>query len=103
MSRLSSLLLVAASLLSFVCSPAAGGPQTVMVPMSDGVKLATDVYLPDGKRPFPIVLVRTPYGRENVAGGLAKVGAAAGVAMVFQDMRGRFGSGGENLPFLGCG
>ncbi|NIP24987.1 MAG: hypothetical protein GWN67_12045, partial [Phycisphaerae bacterium] len=25
--------------------------QTVMVPMRDGVKLATDIYLPDGKGP----------------------------------------------------
>jgi len=103
MSRLSVLSLLAASVLSLICSSAAGGPQTAMAPMGDGVKLATDVYLPEGNRPFPVVLVRTPYGREEVGGRQAKAGVASGVAMVFQDMRGRFGSEGENLPFLGCG
>ena len=82
-----------------VAAPAAGA-RTVMVAMSDGVKLATDVYLPEGKGPFPVVLMRTPYGRRRGSPtGLVQ----QGYAVVKQDMRGRFDSEGENLPFIGCG
>lgn len=36
------------------------------IPMRDGIKLATDIYLPKGIRePVPAVLVRTPYGKEE--------------------------------------
>lgn len=34
--------------------------QQHMVPMRDGARLATDVYLPDGDGPFPAALVRLP-------------------------------------------
>ena len=76
--------------------------QTVMVPMSDGVRLASDVYLPPGDGPWPVVLSRTPYSRKG-AGGVARMVALMGYAGVVQDMRGRFDSEGENLPFIGCG
>ncbi len=52
---------------------------TVMVPMRDGVKLATDVHLPpEGGQPFPVVLVRTVYGRgdASLASGLHRAGIA---------------------------
>lgn len=74
--------------------------QTIMLPMSDGVRLATDVILPPGKGPFPVVLMRTPYNKSRSGAG---VGVALGYAIVSQDMRGRFASEGENLPFIGCG
>jgi predicted acyl esterase len=81
---------------------AAAGRETVMVPMGDGVRLATDVYLPPGDGPWPVVLTRTPYGRGQAGlGGL--VATSMGYAGVSQDMRGRFDSEGENLPFIGCG
>ena len=43
---------------------------TIMVPMRDGVRLATDVYLPsqNGRTlpgPWPVILERTPYGRHR--------------------------------------
>ncbi len=43
--------------------PAPGDPRArqELVPMRDGVRLATDVYLPEGPGPFPAVLVRLPY------------------------------------------
>ncbi len=75
--------------------------QTVMVPMTDGVKLATDIHLPPGEGPWPTILMRTPYNRKR--GGPAAVAARLGYAGVIQDMRGRFDSEGENLPFIGCG
>jgi len=77
--------------------------KTFMVRMSDGVRLATDVVLPPvGSGPWPAVLSRTPYGR-NKMGGASLVAALLGYAAVTQDMRGRFDSEGENLPFIGCG
>ena len=42
-------------------------PETIMVPMRDGIRLATDVYLPDGAGPFPVILERTPYGRQETS------------------------------------
>ena len=76
--------------------------KTFMVEMGDGVHLATDVVLPPmGEGPWPAVLSRTPYGRTQ--GGAPQVAAMLGYAAVSQDMRGRFDSEGENLPFIGCG
>ena len=65
---------------------------TVMVPMRDGIRLATDVYLPP-ELPAPVVVMRTPYER----GADANVGAfmslaRRGFAVVSQDCRGTGGS-----------
>src|SRR5579864_6367502 len=69
--------------------------QTSQVAMSDGVKLATDVYLPAaGKAPYPAILVRTPYGK-SVGQGMAGNLCPLGYALVVQDMRGRFASEGQ--------
>ena len=37
----------------------------VMVPMRDGVTLATDVWIPDGDEPRAALLVRLPYGKNS--------------------------------------
>ncbi len=76
--------------------------QTVMVPMRDGKRLATDIYRPYGDGPFPALLSRTPYGRTK-AGKDGSGFTREGFVFVMQDMRGRFDSEGENLPFVGCG
>lgn len=88
-------------------SPAPGADPrpdlTVMVPMSDGTKLATDAYLPlRGGPRWPVRLIRTPYGRTRYN---REYGAQAqqGYVMVLQDMRGRFDSEGKDLAFLDCG
>lgn len=73
-------------------------PQAVMVPMRDGVRLATDVYLPFTNGSHPVILGRTPYGKATSA-GFAADGARRGYVVVVQDTRGRHGSEGENLPF----
>lgn len=37
-----------------------------MVPMRDGIHLATDIYLPAGSDgPFPVVIERTPYDKSK--------------------------------------
>src|SRR5919199_3946785 len=71
----------------------------VMVPMRDGVRLATDVYRLDGAAPAPVLLARTPYDKER---GVASTGVPfdifravqAGYAVAIQDVRGRFASEG---------
>ena len=74
-----------------------------MVPMRDGVELATDVYLPEGAGPFPAVLVRLPYdknGRYCWMPFIARHFIARGYAFLPQDVRGKFRSGGEPLAFV---
>jgi hypothetical protein len=70
----------------------------VMVPMRDGVRLATDVYLPgvDGKpidEKLPVILERRPYNKDG-CGGSGRYYAAQGYAFVAQDTRGRYKSEG---------
>ncbi len=65
----------------------------VTIRTSDGATLATDVYLPAGKGPFPIILMRTPYGKES-RGRHAHIFNARGYAYVVQDVRGKFNSSG---------
>ena len=72
--------------------------RTFMVPMRDGVKLATDIYLPDTNGVFPVLLGRTPYSKA-ISAGAGNDGARHGYATVIQDTRGRFASQGENLAF----
>jgi uncharacterized protein len=81
--------------------------EQVMVPMRDGVRLATDVYLPPvqgwgaGRR--PTVLVRLPYdkaGRYTFMPMLAPHVTERGYAFVVQDVRGKFRSEGETVPFV---
>ena len=38
--------------------------QSLMLPMRDGVRIATDVYLPDGAGPWPVIYFVTPYGKD---------------------------------------
>jgi predicted acyl esterase len=85
--------------------PAALDPRAEqqMVPMRDGVRLATDTYLPPGHGRWPTVLVRLPYdknGRYTFMPHLAAHVTARGYAFVVQDVRGRFRSEGETVPFV---
>jgi uncharacterized protein len=76
-----------------------------MVALRDGVRLATDIYLPaaDGAAlpgPWPVIAERTPYNK--LGAGLvsvAKFFACHGYAVVLQDVRGRFASEGEWYAF----
>ncbi len=72
--------------------------QEVMMPMRDGVKLATNIYLPAGEGPWPVVLTRTPYNK-NGADLSAKIYNERGYALVSQDVRGRYASEGIDQPF----
>jgi putative CocE/NonD family hydrolase len=75
--------------------------RNIMVRLPDGVRLATDVYLPGGvPGPWPAILERTPYDKLGARLVLsAKYFAGCGYAVVLQDVRGRYASDGEWYPF----
>jgi len=76
--------------------------RNIGVPMRDGVKLATSVFLPEEGGPFPTVMVRTSYWRTNYA-SYGTFFAGHGYAFVVQDTRGRYDSPGEFYPFTAEG
>jgi hypothetical protein len=104
---------LAVVLIAFACYVPAAFPQAapaaettygiaveknVMIPMRDGVKLATDIYFParNGERlqgKFPVIMERTPYGKDT-SRGWANFFAQRGYICVAQDTRGRFQSEG---------
>jgi putative CocE/NonD family hydrolase len=69
------------------------------IAMRDGVKLATDIYLPQAEGKVPVILIRTPYKKEmgEIQG---RYYARRGYAVAIQDCRGRFGSEGVWEPFI---
>jgi len=72
--------------------------KNVMVPMRDGVRLATDIYFPahDGARlegKFPAILERTPYNKDGSPAYLLPF-VSHGYVVVCQDTRGRYASEG---------
>lgn len=71
----------------------------VEIPMRDGLSLSTDIYRPDAKGKFPVILVRTPYKKE-MNELQAKFFARRGYVYAVQDCRGRFSSPGEWEPFV---
>jgi uncharacterized protein len=78
----------------------------IMVPMRDGVRLATDAWIPAGEGPHPTLLVRLPYGKDMTTlfayGLLPNIFTLieAGYAVAYQDCRGTFRSGGEFIPMI---
>jgi uncharacterized protein len=89
------------------------------IPMRDGVTLHTVVVLPKGARDAPLLLTRTPYNAEHMTQQRASndmrvvlegfdnavdVIVDGGYIRVVQDIRGKFGSGGDfimNRPLAG--
>jgi uncharacterized protein len=75
--------------------------KNVAVPMRDGVLLRADVLRPKGKGPFPVLVYRTPYGKENALKDYTTFIHAIerGYAVVVQDVRGRYDSAAEFAPY----
>ncbi|MFM8253734.1 MAG: CocE/NonD family hydrolase [Actinomycetota bacterium] len=79
--------------------------KNLLVPMRDGVGLATDIYRPavDGEAlagPFPTILCRTPYNKSDLR--YIEIGeyfSTRGYAVVLQDLRGRYKSEGIGQYF----
>jgi putative CocE/NonD family hydrolase len=93
-------------------SPQFGAVQAeknLMVPMRDGVKLATDIYRPavDGKpaeAKLPLLLHRTAYGKtgERLV-ALGRYFARNGYVVALQDDRGTYDSEGVQYKYIGMG
>jgi hypothetical protein len=76
----------------------------VMVPMRDGVRLATDVYRPDDGTKHPVLMNGHPYDNDHFLCThellfSPLVAAQQGYAVVVQEARGRAGSEGTWLPY----
>lgn len=87
-----------------------------MVAMRDGIRLATDVYLPvgHGDGPFPVLLERTPYDKRGASRSeislvrpepmtrpaVAGWFAGRGYAVAMQDVRGRYRSEGRFTKYV---
>ncbi len=91
----------------------------LMVPMRDGIQLATDVYLPAdtdqlSAQAVPVIMERTPYGKSAVSRAevsaaspepmtrrqVARFFASHGYAVVMQDCRGRYASAGQFVKYI---
>ena len=99
------LLSIALSAFAVAQSAAQGSNEVVktdvVVPMRDGVVLRADILLPDHGGPFPVLVYRTPYGKQNAREEYRTFERAVqrGYAVVIQDVRGRYRSDGEFRPY----
>ncbi len=93
---------------------------TAMVPMRDGVRLATDIHVPARNGAplpgaWPVILERTPYGKSRPSRSersraepgrakdraeVARIFAERGYVVVYQDVRGRYDSEGIYRKYL---
>lgn len=69
------------------------------VPMRDGTRLATTIFLPLTEGRYPVVIQRTPYNRMSPIQGW-KEWTDNGFVFICQDVRGRYDSDGDFEPFL---
>jgi putative CocE/NonD family hydrolase len=68
------------------------------VAMRDGVRLATNAYVPSEHGRFPTILVRTPYNKDSSYSAGYQSFTDHGYAVVVQDVRGRYASEGAFQP-----
>src|SRR4029077_14662317 len=84
-------------------APASEGSRSAnaAVPMRDGVTLRADILLPAAEGKFPVLIYRTPYNKESALTEpkTFEKAAARGYAVVVQDVRGRYASDGDFLPY----
>ena len=71
----------------------------VKIPMRDGVKLSANIFLPKAEGTFPVILVRSPYGKGDVKNGDGLFYASSGYVFISQDCRGKGASQGQWEPF----
>jgi uncharacterized protein len=81
--------------------------RNIMVPMRDGIRLATDLYRPETPGKYPVILTRIPYGSDPGDGlpwgqlqMVGKMFVKHGYIYVVQDTRGEFDSEGDWFPFV---
>jgi putative CocE/NonD family hydrolase len=105
MRPLLCLFLCAAAASGALLAPAqSGGPviqKNIAVKMRDGVVLRADIMLPSTHGKFPVLVYRTPYGKDFAPSEWSTFGKAVarGYAIVVEDVRGRYASEGEFTPY----
>ena len=87
--------------------------QDILISMRDGIKLATDVYRPEREGKWPVLVTRHPYNKDfrvplpgwenkRIAVNInlfAERVVESGYVLVVQDVRGRYASEGDFVPF----
>ena len=100
MTRFLPLILTLSAAFSVSAQAPARVDTAVAVPMRDGVVLQADVHRPAEGGRFPTLVYRTPYGRtETPTDPIVLAAVRRGYAVVLQDVRGRYGSGGVFQPY----
>jgi uncharacterized protein len=74
--------------------------KAVKIKMRDGVDLVADIVRPADAAKHPVILERTPYGREIMSQLEGEWWARRGYVHIVQDVRGRNDSDGEWKPFV---
>lgn len=78
--------------------------RNIMVPMRDGVRLATDIYRLEREARTPVLIARTPYNKDQMVSGTDVFdilrAVQAGYTVVTQDVRGRYASEGSFNPHI---
>lgn len=73
--------------------------KSVMIPVRDGVLLATDLYFPSEKlTTYPVVLIRTPYNKQLLK-EYGEYYSNKGYVTAIQDVRGKYASEGAWIPY----
>ena len=105
MRTLAAVFLGAAAALSAWRAPAESGgaivQKNIPVKMRDGVILRADVMLPSAHGRFPVLVYRTPYGKDRASSMWTTFSKAVrrGYAVVVEDVRGRYASEGNFTPY----
>jgi putative CocE/NonD family hydrolase len=71
--------------------------------MRDGIRLFSNIYRPDADGKFPAILIRTPYNKDRYGTDYSPFpvhAAQKGYVVIIQDVRGRYSSEGEFLPYV---
>jgi len=71
----------------------------VKISMRDGVELSANIFLPKAQGKYPVILIRSPYGKGNEKNGDGLFYAGRGYVVVSQDCRGKGSSQGDWEPF----
>ncbi|MEP6994045.1 MAG: CocE/NonD family hydrolase [Acidobacteriota bacterium] len=91
---------ILAALLALTAAAPAAVDRGVAVVMRDGVTLRADVLRPAATGRFPTLIYRTPYNRRHSEeNDVVRAALARGYAVVLQDVRGRYDSDGDFVPY----
>jgi hypothetical protein len=69
------------------------------IPMRDGLHLSANIFLPKAEGKYPVILMRSPYGKGDEKQGDGLYYAARGYVFISQDCRGKGASEGKWEPF----